>query len=54
MRRRTNAEHAEIIAELRDIVAAQQGQIDQLTRTLAATRLIIKATLRRDSDIETR
>jgi uncharacterized coiled-coil protein SlyX len=54
MRRRTTDEKYETIAELRAIVAAQQGQIDQLTRKLAALKLIVKATLRRDSDIETR
>jgi uncharacterized coiled-coil protein SlyX len=54
MRRRTNDEKYEIILELRDIVAAQQGQIDQLTRSLAALKLVLKAVLKRNSEIETR
>jgi uncharacterized coiled-coil protein SlyX len=51
--RRTIEEHQAIIDELRLIVAKQQEQIDQLTRTVAAFRLIAKSVLRRPG-VETR
>lgn len=43
MRRR----QAEQIAELRAVIADQQDQLDELTRTVAAWRLIARALLRR-------
>ena len=53
--RETAQAQLEIIDELRATIAAQQGQIDQLTRSVAACRLIVRALLRRRSEgIETR
>lgn len=52
--RETAQAQLEIIDELRATIAAQQGQIDQLTRSVAACRLIVRALLRRRSEgIET-
>jgi len=53
MRRRITDEQLAIIDELRHTVARQQEEIDQLTRTLNAWRLIVRAYIGR-SRIETR
>jgi uncharacterized coiled-coil protein SlyX len=51
--RETAQAQLEIIDELRATIAAQETQIDQLTRSVAACRLIAKSMLRRPG-IETR
>lgn len=54
--RRTAINQLEIIDELRATIAAQQGTIDDLTRTVAVLRLVAKSVLlrRRSEGVETR
>jgi len=53
--RETAQAQLEIIDELRATIAAQQTQIDQLTRSVAACRLIVRAVFLRQSEgVETR
>lgn len=51
---RRRALDAHIIEQLRATVADQQDTIDELTRTVAAWRLIARALVGRPVDIETR
>lgn len=43
MKRRVIEEQLAIIDELRQTIARQQQEIDQLTRTMAAWKLIVRA-----------
>ena len=43
MKRRVIEEQLAVIDELRQTIARQQQEIDQLTRTMAAWKLIVRA-----------